>query len=85
LNVPNVFSYPLKKQVADIIKGIDTELQFHDFRIVKGPTHTNILFDVLVPYKFPLKDSELIETINQKVKKLDSSYFIVVKVDHTYI
>ena len=75
----------LKKQVGDIIHTIDANLQFHDFRIVKGPTHTNILFDVLVPYKFGMKDSELIETINHKVKELSPSYFIVVKVDHTYI
>lgn len=75
----------LKKQVGDIIYSIDANLQFHDFRIVKGPTHTNILFDVLVPYKFPLKDSELIELINKKVKELSPSYFIVVKLDHTYI
>lgn len=75
----------LKEQIRSIIKGIDENLQFHDFRIVKGPTHTNLLFDVLVPYKFPLKDSELIVMIDKKVKELNPTYFIVVKVDHTYI
>jgi len=75
----------LKEQVASIIKGIDDDLKFHDFRIVKGPTHTNILFDVLVPYKFAMKDSELITLIDKKVKELNSSYFVVIKVDHTYI
>lgn len=75
----------LKEQIRSIIKEIDGNLQFHDFRIVKGPTHTNLLFDVLVPYKFPLKDSELIVMIDKKVKELNPTYFIVVKVDHTYI
>ena len=75
----------LKEQIRTIIKEIDENLQFHDFRIVKGPTHTNLLFDVLVPYKFPLKDSELIVMIDKKVKELNPTYFIVVKVDHTYI
>ena len=75
----------LKEQIHTIITGIDKTLQFHDFRIVKGPTHTNLLFDVLVPYKFPIKDSELIVQIDHKVKELNPSYFIVVKVDHTYI
>lgn len=75
----------LKEQIRSIIKEIDENLQFHDFRIVKGPTHTNLLFDVLVPYKFPLKDSELIVMIDKKVKELNPTYFIVVKVDHTYI
>ncbi len=75
----------LKEQIRTIIKDVDDTLQFHDFRIVKGPTHTNLLFDVLVPYKFPIKDSELIVAIDRKVKELDPTYFIVVKVDHTYI
>ena len=75
----------LKEQIRSIIQSIDTNLQFHDFRIVKGPTHTNLLFDVLVPYKFPVKDSELVVQIDRKVKELNPTYFIVVKVDHTYI
>lgn len=75
----------LKEQIREIIKGIDESLQFHDFRVVEGPTHTNLIFDVLVPYKFALKDSKLIDMINLKVKELNSSYFIVVKIDHTYV
>jgi len=75
----------LKEQIRSIMKEIDENLQFHDFRIVKGPTHTNLLFDILVPYKFPIKDSELIVMVDRKVKELNPCYFIVVKVDHTYI
>ena len=75
----------LKEQVRSIIHEIDVSLQFHDFRVVKGPTHTNILFDVLVPYRFGMKDSELIALIDKKVKELSPCYFIVVKVDHMYI
>lgn len=75
----------LKEKIRSIITSIDENLQFHDFRIVKGPTHTNLLFDVLVPYKFPIKDSELIVMIDRKVKELNPTYFIVLKVDHTYI
>lgn len=75
----------LKEQIRSIMKEIDENLQFHDFRIVKGPTHTNLLFDVLVPYKFPVKDSELIVQIDRKIKELNPAYFIVVKIDHTYI
>ena len=75
----------MKTQIAVIIKSIDPELKFHDFRMVKGPTHTNLIFDVLVPYRFAITDNDLIDLINAKVKELNSSYFIVVKIDHTYI
>lgn len=75
----------LKKQLTEIIQSIDDTLKFHDFRIVKGPTHTNLIFDVLVPYNFTLKDNDLIDRIDQKVKECNPSYFIVAKIDHTYI
>ncbi len=75
----------IKEQVGSLIHKIDSRLQFHDFRIVKGPTHTNILFDILVPYKFPMKDSELIALLDKQVKELNSTFFIVAKVDHMYI
>ncbi len=75
----------LKEQVDKIILGIDTSLQFHDFRVVKGPTHTNIIFDVLVPYKFKLSDDLLIKTIQGKVQEINDSYFTVIQIDHIYI
>ena len=83
VNDPEVDS--MKTQIAVIIKSIDPELKFHDFRMVKGPTHTNLIFDVLVPYRFAITDNDLIDLIDAKVKELNSSYFIVVKIDHTYI
>lgn len=75
----------IKAKIDALIHRIDPELKFHDFRVVKGPTHTNLIFDVLVPYRFALADAELIELIDTKVKELDPTYFVVVKIDHTYI
>ena len=75
----------LKAKVGNVLERIDPELKFHDFRIVKGPTHTNLIFDVLVPYRFSMTDSELIDLIDAKIKELDATYFVVVKIDHTYI
>ncbi len=83
VNDPEIDS--IKAQIAHIIESIDAELKFHDFRIVKGPTHTNLIFDVLVPYRFTIADNNLIELIDAKVKELNPSYFVVVKIDHTYI
>ena len=83
VNDPEVDS--LKSQIDRIITSIDPELKFHDFRIVKGPTHTNLIFDVLVPYRFSIADNDLVSLIDTKVKELNPAYFIVVKIDHTYI
>lgn len=75
----------LKEKVASVIAAIDPALKFHDFRIVKGPTHTNLIFDVLVPYRFAMSDRDLIKLIDNDIKKEDPGYFTVITIDHTYI
>ena len=74
----------LKAEVSTYLAEIDSSLTMHDFRIVKGPTHTNIIFDVVVPYKFRLKDNELVQTITDKIQAVHPSYFTVIEVDRKY-
>uniref|UniRef100_UPI0040569179 cation diffusion facilitator family transporter n=1 Tax=Agathobacter sp. TaxID=2021311 RepID=UPI0040569179 len=72
----------LKGQCNAIVKSIGNVLTLHDFRAVFGETHTNLIFDVIVPYDFALSDSETIRLIQQKVKEeIGDTYFAVVKVD----
>jgi len=85
ISVNDPLTNELKEQVARIILTIDDALMFHDFRIVVGPTHTNLIFDVLVPYRFAMTDQTLTQTIDAKVKELNPQYFTVIKIDHTYI
>lgn len=74
----------IKAQVAEIIKGMEGDLQFHDFRIVSGPTHTNLIFDVVVPFDYVKKDSEVTEYLKEAIQKLDGTYFAVIEVDKAY-
>ncbi len=74
----------LKAEVSAYLAEIDVSLTMHDFRIVKGPTHTNIIFDVVVPYKFRLKDNELVQTITDKIQAVHPNYFTVIEVDRKY-
>ena len=73
----------LHAQVQQIVAGIDSNLSMHDFRAVFGPTHPNLVFDVVVPPGFSLSDSELSRRIEQQVQTL-GSYFCVITVDHNY-
>lgn len=73
----------LHAQVQQIVVGIDSNLSMHDFRAVFGPTHTNLVFDVVVPPGFSVSDSELSRRIEQQVQTL-GSYFCVITVDHNY-
>lgn len=76
----------LKEGVLNIVEEIDPIISIHDFRVVTGPTHTNLIFDVLVPFKFYISDEELVRMIEQKVKKrLGKNYYVVIKVDKAYV
>lgn len=74
----------LKEEVSGYLAEIDTALTMHDFRIVEGPTHTNIIFDVVVPYKFRMTDAEVVAAITQRIKAMDEKYFAVIEVDKKY-
>ena len=74
----------LKENITKYIKEINTELSLHDFRLVKGPTHTNIIFDLLVPYDFPLSDAQLIKDITAHIQSMDGCYFAVIEIDKKY-
>lgn len=76
----------LKEQEKAILSEIDPTISMHDFRVVMGPTHTNIIFDVVLPYQYRMGDDELVALLKQKTKeKLGEQYFLVVKVDKAYI
>lgn len=74
----------LKQEVAGIIEDMKGNVTFHDFRIVHGPTHTNLIFDVAVPFDYELSDNEVIAYIRDEVKKLNENYFVVIDVDKVY-
>lgn len=67
--------------VQEILSDIDPILTMHDFRIVKGPTHTNLIFDVVTPFHYRLSDGALTEIITYKIKTHNPAYFAVIDVD----
>ena len=75
----------LRQQVAELARALDPALTIHDFRITAGPIHTNVLFDVVVPYGFPLSDAEVRGRLGEEVKQLSDRYFPVIQVDHSYV
>ncbi len=75
----------LKELVRGYLAEIDERITMHDFRIVTGPTHTNLIFDVVVPYGFPMKDEELVSAISGRIRRDNPSYYMVIEVDQTMI
>ena len=75
----------LKEKTEKILKEIDPEIKMHDFRIVTGPTHTNVIFDAVVPFNYKLSDSELKRRISDSIKEnCGENFFAVVNIDKAY-
>ena len=86
---PVDISNPKANKLYDLVKNalltFDLELQMHDFRIVEGVTHTNILFDVIVPFEENYTKEQIIEHLNKNVISENEKYYYVIDIDRPYI
>lgn len=72
----------MRIMVSNLVKEIDSGWNIHDFRMVAGETHTNLIFDTVVPYECSLKHSEISSLIDEKIKsRLGNNYFVVITID----
>lgn len=76
-------THDLRNSVQEIVSDICDDASMHDFRIVDGPTHTNLIFDVVLPTKYPENDFK--NMIESRVKQMDDRYFTVINIDRNYI
>lgn len=70
-----------RARVAEVVKGIDERVTIHDFRMTTGPTHTNVIFDMVVPYDIRLTEREIKQRVYHMIRALDGSFYAVVEVD----
>ncbi|MBP3420758.1 MAG: cation transporter [Lachnospiraceae bacterium] len=74
----------LHAQVNEILMKLDDTLKLHDFRVVSGPTHTNIIFDILLPYEYKMTDSEVVSYLSKEIHNINANYYAVIQVDKAY-
>lgn len=75
----------MKERIANIVKEVDPVYTIHDFRMVPGTTHVNLIFDTVVPAKSKLSNEEIREIITKKVETECEGCFAVVTVEQSYI
>ena len=72
----------LKYQIIDILASVSETISMHDFRVVFGPSHTNLIFDIVLPFDFPLPEESLLDDIERLVhERIGRTYFTVIQVD----
>ena len=74
----------LRNRVADLAQAVEPGMTIHDFRLVRGPTHTNVIFDAVVPVGSRSGDQELRERLARAIKALDPAYEAVIQLDRAY-
>ncbi|MDE6759748.1 MAG: cation diffusion facilitator family transporter [Lachnospiraceae bacterium] len=75
----------MRDLIAKEVKRIDNRMTIHDFRMVTGNTHTNLIFDALVPYELKMSGEEVKGKIEEIVRNLEGDYFAVVHIDQGYV
>ena len=70
-----------KEKVKQAVMRIDERITVHDFRLVRGQTHTNLVFDISVPYEIKLSDADLRARAVQEIVAIDEAYNPVITID----
>ena len=75
----------MREAVAAIARAISPELTIHDFRMVPGESHTNLIFDLVLPHRFELSGEEACRRISEAVAACWPNYYCVIKAEQSYI
>lgn len=85
INTDDKIVVKAQSQVREVLENFPYELSIHDFRIVGGDKHMNLIFDMVVPYGFNEKDEKkLIEDVKEEIKKRHPNYDAIITIDHQY-
>ena len=85
IDVGNEKTVEMKEEMVKLVKAIDERLTIHDFRMVTGTTHHNMIFDVVIPADFKLSQEEFKDIIQKKVWEKWPDYYVVIDVDTAYV
>lgn len=75
----------LKKIVSELLSSIGEGVSIHDFRVVAGPTHTNLIFDIVIPYDLKMDRKTVTEEVNKLISTLDGNFYPVFNIDNVYV
>lgn len=73
-----------RNMVHDIVKAVDKSYSIHDFRMVKGDTHANLIFDIAAPAGDKRTENEIRDIVTGEIKKKNENYYCIITVDRNY-
>jgi cation diffusion facilitator family transporter len=79
------FVNEMRELTERVISDIDDSLSIHDFRVVKGVTHSNLVFDLVIPYQYEKSDSQITDEIVNRIKDEDKNLFVFITIDRSFV
>jgi cation diffusion facilitator family transporter len=74
----------LRTKVTSIVRDINPKIDMHDFRVVLGSEHSNLIFDIDIPIDLEITDIEIKQLITEEIKKISEEYNPVITIDRGY-
>ena len=71
----------LHRKVQSLVTSLYPTVTIHDFRVIWGVTHSNIVFDAAVPFSVKDSDAVITQKLEAEIQKLDPDYRTVVTID----
>lgn len=84
VEMDNEYLNECKVMMNGIIEEIDKELSLHDFRVVSGPSHTNLIFDLVIPHGCTLSEKEIKNMISKKLEGRETKYYAVITFEKNF-
>ena len=76
----------VKRQVQETVSSIDPEVSIHDLRVVEGKERANVIFDMVVPYRYTKEEEkELTKKVRKALQQIDHRYQCVITTEKSYI
>lgn len=84
IDTKNPETIALRESLQDVLAKEFPEISFHDFRVVYGNSHTNLIFDIIKPYSLKISSKEICSTIKSRILEKHPNHFCVIQVDYDY-
>lgn len=75
----------LREEMLTLANTLDARITIHDFRMTEGPTHINLIFDLVVPLDCPLSEEEIRREMARLARERDEKYITVIEIDRPYV
>ncbi len=86
IDTDNASTKKIRNSVIEIVRGLSDKLSIHDFRMVPGITHTNLIFDIAVPFDYDLSNDEIRSRIELELsEKYPTVFYLVIQFDRSFL